>query len=92
MSGRITFLRSIKVGDMVRTTTSFAAEDETNLAKVGLEVHMFEGLVRGFLEEKDARAALFACEYLAYMYCNLGQARSAMRGISRIGSMSNPKA
>jgi hypothetical protein len=38
-------------GDMVRTTTSFAAEDETDLAKVKLELEMFRALADGYLEE-----------------------------------------
>lgn len=37
-------------GDMVRTTTSFAAEDEQDLSKVGLQFPLFEALVRGYLE------------------------------------------
>ena len=38
-------------GDMVRTTTSFAAEDERDLSKVRLEMGMFRALARGYLEE-----------------------------------------
>jgi Ser/Thr protein kinase RdoA (MazF antagonist) len=38
-------------GDMVRTTTSFAAEDERDLAAVRLELPMFRALARGYLEE-----------------------------------------
>jgi Ser/Thr protein kinase RdoA (MazF antagonist) len=38
-------------GDMVRTTTSFAAEDERYLAKVKLELEMFRALADGYLEE-----------------------------------------
>ncbi|MGA2029502.1 MAG: aminoglycoside phosphotransferase family protein [Verrucomicrobiota bacterium] len=37
-------------GDMVRTTTSTAKEDERNLSKVTMEFSMFEALVRGYLE------------------------------------------
>jgi hypothetical protein len=36
-------------GDMVRTTTSPAAEDERDLSKVALQFPMFEALVRGYL-------------------------------------------
>ncbi len=36
-------------GDMVRTTTSPAAEDEQDLSKVNLQFPMFEALVRGYL-------------------------------------------
>jgi len=36
-------------GDMVRTTTSPAQEDEKDLSKVGLQFAMFESLLRGYL-------------------------------------------
>jgi hypothetical protein len=36
-------------GDMVRTTTSPAMEDERDLAKVRMQFPMFEALVRGYL-------------------------------------------
>jgi len=38
-------------GDMVRTTTSFAAEDERDRARVKLELEMFQALADGYLEE-----------------------------------------
>ena len=37
-------------GDLVRTSTSPAAEDETDLQKVSFSLEMFEALVRGFHE------------------------------------------
>lgn len=37
-------------GDMVRTTTSPAREDERDLSKVGMQFPMFEALARGYLE------------------------------------------
>ena len=37
-------------GDLVRTSTSPAAEDETDLQKVSFRLEMFEALVRGFHE------------------------------------------
>lgn len=37
-------------GDMVRTATSPAAEDERDLSKVRMQMPMFEALVTGFLE------------------------------------------
>jgi aminoglycoside phosphotransferase (APT) family kinase protein len=37
-------------GDMVRTATSPADEDERDLSKVGLQFPMFEALARGYLE------------------------------------------
>jgi hypothetical protein len=36
-------------GDMVRTTTSPAVEDELDLSKVTMQFPLFEGLVRGYL-------------------------------------------
>jgi hypothetical protein len=36
-------------GDMVRTTTSPAMEDEQDLSKVNLQFSMFEALLRGYL-------------------------------------------
>jgi Ser/Thr protein kinase RdoA (MazF antagonist) len=36
-------------GDLVRTSTSPAAEDETDLSKVTMQLPMFEALVRGYL-------------------------------------------
>lgn len=41
-------------GDMVRTSTSPAAEDERDLSKVGLQMPMFEALVRGYLSTAGA--------------------------------------
>jgi len=38
-------------GDMVRTATSPAVEDERDLSKVTMQFPMFEALVRGYLEE-----------------------------------------
>ena len=38
-------------GDMVRTTTSFAAEDEQDLCKVRMEIEMFRALAAGYLQE-----------------------------------------
>lgn len=37
-------------GDMVRTTTNPAQEDEQDLSKVAVQFHLFEALVRGYLE------------------------------------------
>lgn len=38
-------------GDMVRTGTSPAAEDERDLSKVGMRFEMFEALLRGYLSQ-----------------------------------------
>ena len=42
-------LAAFDFGDMVRTTTSPAAEDERDLSKVAMQFPMFEALVRGYL-------------------------------------------
>jgi len=41
-------------GDMVRTTTSPAPEDERDLSKVGMQLPMFEALARGYLASAGA--------------------------------------
>ncbi len=38
------------VGDMIRTTTSSAPEDETELSGVEMEIDYFEAIVKGYLE------------------------------------------
>jgi Ser/Thr protein kinase RdoA (MazF antagonist) len=43
-------LASYDFGDMVRTTTSPAMEDEQDLSKVSMEFSMFEALTRGYLD------------------------------------------
>ncbi|HXF10563.1 MAG TPA: aminoglycoside phosphotransferase family protein, partial [Desulfuromonadaceae bacterium] len=40
-------------GDMMRTTTSPAKEDERDLSKVKMQFDMFEALLRGYLETAD---------------------------------------
>jgi hypothetical protein len=47
-------------GDMVRTATSTAAEDEVDLSKVSVRLDLFEALLRGYLE--SARSFLTAEE------------------------------
>jgi len=52
-------------GDMVRTATSPSAEDETDLSKVGMEMELFEALVKGYLASAgefltDAEQSLLA--------------------------------
>ena len=43
-------LAAYDFGDMVRTTTSPAMEDEQDLSKVEMNFSMFEALVRGYLD------------------------------------------
>lgn len=54
-------------GDLIRTATSPAAEDEVDLSKVGMQMEMFEALVEGyldaagsFLNETEARHLAFS--------------------------------
>jgi hypothetical protein len=53
-------------GDMVRTTTSPAAEDEKDLSKVTMQFPMFESLVRGYLESAGAFLTATERECLAF--------------------------
>jgi Ser/Thr protein kinase RdoA (MazF antagonist) len=53
-------------GDMVRTTTSPAVEDEQDLSKVRMQFPMFEALVRGYLETAGAFLTAAEKKYLAF--------------------------
>jgi aminoglycoside phosphotransferase (APT) family kinase protein len=53
-------------GDMVRTTTSPAAEDEQDLSKVAMQFPMFEALVRGYLESAGVFLTPAERKYLAF--------------------------
>ncbi len=53
-------------GDMVRTTTSPAAEDEQDLSKVAMQFSMFEALVRGYLESAGAFLTPAERKHLAF--------------------------
>lgn len=53
-------------GDMVRTTTTSAMEDERDLSKVRMDFSMFEGLVRGYLETAGAFLTAAERETLAF--------------------------
>ncbi len=53
-------------GDMVRTTTSPAAEDERDLSKVTMQFPMFEALVRGYLETAGAFLTPAERSFLAF--------------------------
>jgi aminoglycoside phosphotransferase (APT) family kinase protein len=53
-------------GDMVRTTTSPAAEDERELSKVRMQFPMFEALVRGYLQSAGAFLTPSERKYLAF--------------------------
>jgi Ser/Thr protein kinase RdoA (MazF antagonist) len=53
-------------GDMVRTTTSPAAEDERDLSKVAMQFPMFEGLVRGYLSAAGEFLTTAEKEFLTF--------------------------
>lgn len=53
-------------GDMVRTATSPAAEDEQDLSKVTMQFPMFEALVRGYLSTAGNMLTRAERQYLAF--------------------------
>jgi Ser/Thr protein kinase RdoA (MazF antagonist) len=53
-------------GDMVRTATSPASEDERDLSKVHLQFPMFEALVRGYLSTAGSFLTDAEIQYLAF--------------------------
>ena len=59
-------LAAYDFGDMVRTTTSTAQEDERDLSKVTMQYAMFEALVRGYLETAGGFLTKEEKEFLAF--------------------------
>jgi len=53
-------------GDLVRSATSPAAEDETDLSKVEMQMPMFEALVEGYLDAAGAFINDTEVEYLVH--------------------------
>jgi len=53
-------------GDMVRTVTNPAEEDEIDLSKVTMQMQMFEMLVRGFTEETKSFLTPAEKRYMAF--------------------------
>ena len=53
-------------GDMVRTTTSPAAEDERDLSKVTMQFPLFEALVRGYLTAAGEFLSATEKKFLAF--------------------------
>jgi len=53
-------------GDMVRTTTCAANEDERDLSKVAMQFEMFEALVRGYLSTAGGFLTEREIEHLAF--------------------------
>jgi aminoglycoside phosphotransferase (APT) family kinase protein len=53
-------------GDMVRTTTSPAEEDELDLSRVAMQFPMFEALVRGYLASAGGFLTKAEKQYLAF--------------------------
>jgi hypothetical protein len=58
-------LAAYDFGDMVRTTTSPAMEDEQDLFKVSMEFPMFEALTRGYLDATGSFLTNAEKEHLA---------------------------
>ena len=55
-------------GDLVRSATSPAAEDETDLSKVEMQMPMFEALVEGYLDAAGAFINDTEVEYLSLIH------------------------
>lgn len=53
-------------GDLVRTSTSPAAEDERDLSKVEMQMPMFEALARGYVESAGDFLTQAELDYLAF--------------------------
>ncbi|HBC87932.1 MAG TPA: mucin desulfatase [Lentisphaeria bacterium] len=53
-------------GDLVRTSTSPAAEDEKDLSKVKMQMHMFEALAKGYLSASSSFLTKTEIEYLPF--------------------------
>jgi hypothetical protein len=53
-------------GDMVRTATSQASEDERDLSKVSMQFPMFEALLRGYLASAGSFLSKAEKQYLAF--------------------------
>ena len=53
-------------GDLVRTTTSSAREDERDLSKVTMQFSMFEALVRGYLNSAGSFLTKAERQYLVF--------------------------
>jgi aminoglycoside phosphotransferase (APT) family kinase protein len=53
-------------GDMVRTATSPAAEDEKDLSRVGLHMPLFRALLEGFIEGAGAVLTPSEVDYLSF--------------------------
>ncbi len=53
-------------GDMIRTGTTFADEDERDLSKVTMNLPMFEAFVRGFAEQSSHFLTTSEKEHLAF--------------------------
>jgi Ser/Thr protein kinase RdoA (MazF antagonist) len=64
-------------GDLVRMGTATAAEDEVDLSKVGMDLHMFDCLARGYL---DATRDFLTAQECALLVC-AGQLITFEQGI-----------
>lgn len=53
-------------GDSIRTSTNTAAEDEADLSKVEMDIKLFEGYARGFLEQTKDTLNDVEIDHLAF--------------------------
>jgi Ser/Thr protein kinase RdoA (MazF antagonist) len=53
------------VGDLIRTVTTRAAEDETDLSKIKFDLSFFEALIKGYLSEAAEFLITEELEYIA---------------------------
>lgn len=60
-------------GDAVRTFTNTANEDEADLTKISMDIQLFEGFAKGFLQEagsvltkEEIRHLAFSAKYIVY--------------------------
>ena len=53
-------------GDSIRTSTNTAAEDEADLSKVEMDINLFEGYAKGFLEQTKDTLNEVEIDHLAF--------------------------
>ncbi|MFA6128342.1 MAG: aminoglycoside phosphotransferase family protein [Bacteroidales bacterium] len=51
-------------GDSIRTSTNTGAEDDPDLSRVGMDLHLFEAYTKGFLQETRSTLTATELEYL----------------------------
>lgn len=53
-------------GDAIRTFTNTANEDEKDLGKISMDINLYEGFVKGFLQETKSVLSKTEVKYLAF--------------------------